>query len=172
MVPGVWSQLRPKPYTRHLLVNLKKSSFPQKVKKLWFRLKLGRSRGVREERTDHTQLFRRTLAGFGLTWHRKVHFSTFSGHVTFQCTRNGIQNHPFCPGSLQDTFIIYSLIFQQHIFQTCFFKKKHLENRTSGNMEIQKPRFTNRSPVDTLTLFKKCKATKNRRTTYVFLGSC
>ena len=58
----------------------------------------------------HTKTFRWTLAGFGLTWHRKVHFSTFSGKLTFQCTRNGPQNPPFCPGSPQDTFILYSSI--------------------------------------------------------------
>ena len=39
------------------------------------------SRGVREERTDHTKLVSRTLAGFGLTWHQKVHFSTFDGKL-------------------------------------------------------------------------------------------
>ena len=46
-----------------------------------FRLKLGRSRGVRGEGTDHTKTLSRTLAGFGLTWHRKVHFSTFDGKL-------------------------------------------------------------------------------------------
>ena len=44
---------------------------------------------------------------FGLTWYRKVNFSTFSGKQTFQSSRNGSQNLPFCPESLQDTFIIF-----------------------------------------------------------------
>ena len=70
-------------------------------------LKLGRFRGVRGERTKHTQLFRRTLAGFGLTWHQKVHVSTFDGKLELQCTRNGPQNPPFCPGSIQDIFSPY-----------------------------------------------------------------
>ena len=44
-------------------------------------MELRRSGGVRGERTDHTKKFRRSLAGFGLTWHRKVHFSTFDGKL-------------------------------------------------------------------------------------------
>ena len=63
-------------------------------------------RGVRGERTEHTKLFSRTLAGFGLTWHPKVHFSTFDGKLELQCIRNGPQNPLLCPGSLRDTFII------------------------------------------------------------------
>ena len=80
---------------------------------------------------------RRTLAGFGLTWGRKVHFSTFDGKLTFQCTTNDPQNPPFCPGSLQDTFIIYSSISRQHISQTYFGKLfsriEHLEIWKSKN---------------------------------------
>ena len=70
-------------------------------------MKLGRSRGVREERTNHTKLFSRTLAGSGLTWHQKVHFSTFDGKLESQCTRNCLQNLPFCPGSPHNTFILF-----------------------------------------------------------------
>ena len=114
-----------------------------------FRLKLGTSSGVREERTEHTKTFRRTLAGFGLTWHQEVHFSKFGGKLELQCTRNGPQNPPFCPGSLQDTFIIYSSISHQHIIRTYFATiiKTNLENRQSGNLKIPKPRFTNRCPA-------------------------
>ena len=63
------------------------------------------------------------FARFGLTWHRKVHFPTFSGKLTFQSTRNGCQNPPFCPGALQDTFMIYSSISHQHIFSKIICKK-------------------------------------------------
>ena len=42
-------------------------------------LKLGGSRGVREERTDHAKLFPRSFTGSGLTEHQKVHVSTFDG---------------------------------------------------------------------------------------------
>ena len=59
---------------------------------------------------------------FGLTWLRKVNFSTFSGQLTFQSTRNGPQNLPFCPGSLQDTFIIFSR-YLTNIFPKIFSKK-------------------------------------------------
>ena len=44
-------------------------------------MKLWRSRGVREEGTDHTKLFSRIFTGSGLTWHQKVNFSTFDGKL-------------------------------------------------------------------------------------------
>ena len=105
-------------------------------------LKFRLFRGVREERTDHT-IFFLIFTGSGLMWHQKVHFSTFDGNLELQCARNGFQNLPFCPGSLQDTFIIYFSISHQHICRNYFAKEK-LENKTSGNLKIQKPRFTNR----------------------------
>ena len=49
---------------------------------------------------SYLQIFSR----FGGTRCQKVHFSTFSGKLTFQSNRNGLQNPTFCPGSLQDTF--------------------------------------------------------------------
>ena len=71
---------------------------------------------------SYMQIFSR----FGLTWHRKVNFSTFSGKLTFQSTRNGPQNLPFCPGPLQDTFIIFprylTNIFFKNSFQNIFSK--------------------------------------------------
>ena len=36
--------------------------------------------------------------------------------------RNGFENLPFCPGSLQDTFIIFSSISHQHIYSNIFFE--------------------------------------------------
>ena len=41
-------------------------------------MKLRRFRGVREDRTGHTNLFRRSFTGSGLTRHQKVHFQCFS----------------------------------------------------------------------------------------------
>ena len=73
---------------------------------------------------SYMQIFSR----FGLTWHRKVNFSTFSGKLTFQSTRNGLQNLPFCPGPLQDTFIIFSSISHQHVFRK-YFSNKNPKNR-------------------------------------------
>ena len=87
-------------------------------------MELGRSGGVQGDRTDRTKTAQQFVARFGLTWHRKVHFSTFSGKLTFQSNRNGPQNPPFCPGSLRDTFIIHSSISHQHICQQYFAKRK------------------------------------------------
>ena len=76
-----------------------------------------RSRGVQGDGTDRTKTQAQNFTRFGLAWHQKVHFSEI---LEFQCTRNGPQNLPFCPGSLQDTFIIYSSISHQHIFSKLF----------------------------------------------------
>ena len=53
----------------------------------------------------------------------------------FQCIGNGSQNEPFPPGSLQDTFIIWSVISQQHIFD--FSLKKHFDSPKSENLRIR-----------------------------------
>ena len=113
---------------------LEKSSFSQKL--FFLVIQVGRSRGVRGERTEHTQLFSRTLAGFGLTWHQKDHFSTFDGKLELQCTRNASQNLPYCPGSFQDTFIIYSSISHQRNFLKYVVKRTNHENTKSGNLKI------------------------------------
>ena len=42
----------------------------------------------------------------------------------FQCTRNGLQNPPCWPGSIQNTFVI--LPRHHPIFQKCFCIKNHL----------------------------------------------
>ena len=55
--------------------------FSQKLVFSQFRLKLGRSRGVRGEGADHTKTLSRTLIGFGLTKPKKVNFSTFDGKL-------------------------------------------------------------------------------------------
>jgi hypothetical protein len=46
-----------------------------------------------------------------------------SGKLTFQCTEHGLQNPLYCPGSIQDTFIIYFPISHQHIFQNYVVKQ-------------------------------------------------
>ena len=56
-------------------------------------------------------------------WHQKDHFSPFDGKLQLQCIRNGLQNLPYYPGSLQNTFIIYSAISHHQIFQNDFAKK-------------------------------------------------
>jgi hypothetical protein len=55
--------------------------------------------------------------------------------LKFQCTRHGSQNHQFCPGSIQDTFIIF-------LDLTTRFSKKNpqrqnLENRKFGTLTKQ-----------------------------------
>ena len=40
------------------------------------------------------------------------------GKLELQCTRNGTQKPPICPGSIQDTFLIFSSISHHQIFQT------------------------------------------------------
>ena len=90
-----------------------------------------RSGGVQGDGTDHTKAQAQIFSRFGLTWHRKVHFSEI---LEFQCTRNGPRNLPFCPGSLQDTFIIYSSISHQRIFSEIFPNEK----KEIRNLEIRK----------------------------------
>ena len=58
-----------------------------------------------------------------------------SGKLTFQSSRKGLQNPPFCPGSLQDTFIIYSSISHQHMFRKYCTQTKDLENWKSENIK-------------------------------------
>ena len=104
--------------------------------------------GVSRVTAPTIRCYLQSFSRFGGTRYRKVHFSTFSGKLTFQSSRNGLQNLPFCPGSLQDTFIIYSSISQQHIFQKYFATRNNLDNRKSENLKIQKSRFTNKCPVN------------------------
>ena len=130
---------------RHLLVNLEKTGFSWNT---WFVDPIWQLRGFwrdRNERKNGAQLYGPRVSNF--LSHRIVNslIVMIFGKLEFQCTRNDPQNPPYCPGSLQDTFIIYSSISHQHIFRK-YVPWKNLENRTSENLKIQKPRFTNRSP--------------------------
>ena len=98
-------------------------------------MELRRSGGVQGDGTDRTKTQTQIFTRFGLTWHRKVHFSEI---LEFQGTRNGPQNLPFCPGSLQDTFIIYSLIFhQQIVFKNSSNKIEKNGNWKSENLTLE-----------------------------------
>ena len=92
----------------------------------------------RNERKHLAHLYRPRVSYF--LSHQIVESLIFKiyGKLEFQCTRNGAQNPPFCPWSLQDTFIIYSSISHQPIFRNILQKEKSRES------EIQKSRFTNR----------------------------
>ena len=136
-------------------MNLEKLGFSQKLFFHYFKWNSG-GLGVSRRTAPTIRCYLQSFSRFGGTWGQKVHFSTFSGKLTFQSSRNGLQNPPYCPGSLQDTFIIYSSISHQHNFRKYFPKKANLENRKSENLKFQKPRFTNKcpvlSPIQTLTI--------------------
>ena len=111
-----------------------------------------RSRGVQGDGTDRTKTQAQIFSRFGLTWHQKVHFS---GILEFQCTRNGPQNLPFCPGSLQDTFIIYSSISHQHIV-----RKKNPRKKKIGIWVSENPGFGSGNPPGG-SYFQKTTPNKN-----------
>ena len=100
-------------------MNLEKSICAQLFSFSQFRLKLGRSGGVRADRTEHTKLFSRTFAGSGLTKRRASRFSWFSEILEFQCPRGGPQNLPFCPGSPHNNFILFLRYFRKSWKSTC-----------------------------------------------------
>ena len=114
---------------KDLLVNLENLVFHKNCFFHYFKWNSG-GLGVSRRTAPTIRCYLQSFSRFGGTWGQKVHFSTFPGKLTFQCTRNGPQNPPFCPGSLQDTFIIYSSISHQHIFQKYLSKKNsRIENR-------------------------------------------
>ena len=86
-----------------------------------------------------------------------------SGKLTFQCTRNGPQNLPYCPGSIQDTFIIYSSISHQHIFHTYFASGKMVRNF----MGPGPPRLCTRNVLQTLHIVQGLS-----RTPLLFIPRC
>ena len=78
-------------------------------------------RGFQEDRTDHTVL----LAKFQPIWWcmgQKVHFSTFDGKLTFQCSRNGPQNSHFVQG-LSRTPLLFIPRYLTNIFSRIFKKQ-------------------------------------------------
>ena len=94
-------------------------------------MELGRSRGVRVERTEHTTLFSRTLGGFGLTGRQKVHFSTFHGKI--DVLEMALKTFNFVQG-LHITPLLYFLRY----FKASFNKKLSLGNRISRNLKMSK----------------------------------
>ena len=104
-------------WTRHLLVNLEKTGFSWKTGffgPIWQLRGFWQDRSVRK---NGAQLYGPRVSSF--LSHRIVKSLTFMifGKLEFQCTRNGFRNPPFCPGSIQDTFIMFSSISHHHIFQ-------------------------------------------------------
>ena len=104
-------------------------------------LKLGRSKGVRGERTEHTQLFSRTFAGSGPTGRQKVHFSTFSVSWHFKVVEMAFKTIHFVQGLSRTPLLFIPRYLTNIIFEHI---KEKLENRTSENLKFRKPRFTNK----------------------------
>ena len=78
-----------------------KSEFSQ------FRMKLVKSRGVQEDRTDHTNLFRRSFSGFGVTGHQKVDFHDFWISWKVTLSQNTCKIVPGDPRwSLEDPWVL------------------------------------------------------------------
>ena len=91
--------------------------------------KLGRSRGVQAERTDHTKTFRRTLAGFGLAWDQKVHFSTFDRNWNFNVLEMAFKALGFVQGLSRTPLLFIS----RYLTNICFIFSPN--NRKSRNLK-------------------------------------
>ena len=102
---------------------------------------MGDRRSARNIRNFSVELWQDLV---GLTWHQKVHFPTFDGKLELQCTRNGPQNPPFCPGSLSRTPLLFITRYLTNINAKLISQKEQISR--IANLKIQKPRFTNRSP--------------------------
>ena len=89
----------------------------------------------RSVRKNGARLYGRRVSKF--LSHRIVKSSTFRmyGKLKFQCSRNGPQNPLFCPGSIQDTFIICPSVSHRHIFQNMLQTKLN----KSKNWKIKNP---------------------------------
>ena len=130
---------------RHLLVNLGKTGFSWLswfFGRIWLLRGFWQDRSVRE---NGAQLYWPRVSNF--LSHRIVKSVTFriSGKLEFQCTRNGTQNPPFCPGSPQNTFIIFFDLSRPDLCFKLVFQLSEVSN--SGNLNIGKPRFTNKCPA-------------------------
>ena len=97
-------------------------------------MKIGRSRGVREERTEYTQLFSRTLAGSGLTRYQKVYFSTFDGKLEGDFITEWSQNLPQGPRPREQKLLLSILTYPII----------HLKNRKNENQDLG---FPNKSMI-------------------------
>ena len=75
---------------------------------------------------------------------RKSTFQHLTVNWNFNVLEMALKTLHIFPGSIQDTFIIYSSISHKHISRTYVAKRKNLDNRQSGNLQIPKPRVTNR----------------------------
>ena len=96
-----------------------------------------RSGGVQGDGTDHTKMQAQIFTRFGLTWHQKVHFSTFDGKLTFQSSRNG-PSKPSILSRVSPRHLYYLFL---DISPTYFSKNKLATNKISRieHLKSQKP---------------------------------
>ena len=107
--------------------NCKKRKTCQHIISLKYVLVFGGFGSVRDDRTDHTNLFPRR--------HQKVHFSTFDGRLEFQCTRNDLQK-PFILSRVYPEHLYYfSSISHHHVSQTHFARKRKNDVQHDSIME-------------------------------------
>ncbi len=86
----------------------------------WHHIAFERFWQDRSARKNGAQLYGPRVSNFLSHRITLVNSLTFRiyGKLKFQCIRNGPQNPPFCPGSIQDTFIICSSISHHQISKT------------------------------------------------------
>ena len=103
--------------------------------------------GVSRRTAPSIRCYLQSFSRFGGTWGQKVHFSTFSGKLTFQSSRNGLQTLHIVQGLSRTPLLVIPRYLTNIIFEH-IFQKKNLENRKSENLKFQKPWFTNKCPVN------------------------
>ena len=99
--------------------------------------KTGFSRGFwqdRSERENGAQLYGPRVSIF--LSHGIVKSLTFRiyGKLKFQCTRNGPQNPPFCPGSIQNTFMNFPRYLTTRFPKNISQKQKTRKSENPGSL--------------------------------------
>ena len=94
--------------------------------------------------------------------------STFQ-HLTINWNLNvlemALKTLHFVQGLSRTPLVFFSSISHHQNFQNYFAKTKNLENRKSENLQIQKPRFTNKCPASGKPGWGK--TSKHRKNVYV-----
>ena len=116
-------------------------------------MKLVRLRVVQEDHTDHTNVFRRSFTGFGLTRHQKLIFWTLEvpmgSNLKLSYFHNGSHSLPFCPRVHRTFFFCY--LFQWDFpFNMCYLEiEKHLKNRRQRlNFNVLPSIYCNLIPIN------------------------
>ena len=75
---------------------------------------------------EYTKLFSRIFTGSGLTWHQKVHFSTFDGKLEGDFITEWSQNLPYGPRPREQ-----KLLFPIFTYPIIHFKNRKMKTRIS-----------------------------------------